>query len=351
MRILFFTIGNAEVASSRTRAYQYLPYLRQRGIECRVIFHILPWQFKRVINMQKENLFIKLCSKIYSSFKVVIFLTLAPRYDILFIQRVLLPLKIQRLILWLNKNIVFDFDDAIYLCDKGEKFIPRLEYMLKSSKYVVLENDCTKEYTQRFNKNILLITGPIDIQRYTPKENDSNRREVVLGWIGSPTTSVYLELLYKVFEIIAGRYRNLVIELIGLSMPPKLKGVNIVVKKWTLYTEVPDLQDFDIGLMPLYNDKWSEGKGGYKLLQYMAMGIPSVASPVGINNQLIKEGVNGFLACGQEEWVEKLSRLIEDPELRNKMGRNGRKIAEELYSCEVSAPRLIRELRSIYNVR
>lgn len=345
MKILFFAIGNQQVASSRVRVYQYLPYLRQAGIKCRVITYIPPWQAEKVINLKKESLFIKLSAKLYSCLKIIIFMILAPRYDALFIQKVLLPVKIQRLILLLNKNIMFDFDDA--LNQHGRKFLPRFDFILStSSMAVVLENDYAKSYVQRFNSKILLITGPIDIQRYRPGEKRQRDGRVVLGWIGSPSTSYYLKSLYEVFQMLSKRHRNLVVELIGSSAQPELKGVNIVLKKWSLETETLDLQDFDIGLMPLYDDQWSRGKGGYKLLQYMALGIPCVASPVGINKKIIKDGVNGFLADSQEQWIERLTPLIENPELRDKMGREGRKMAEEFYSYEVASSRLLNALKA-----
>lgn len=357
MKILFFALGNEEVASSRTRVYQYLPYFEKMGIEYKVIFYTAPWQFKRIINMRKEDFFLKLLGKLYNYLKATAFVILAAGYNILFIQRVLLPIWIQKVILRLNPNIIFDFDDAIYLCDKAKKergvfwrknkFLPRLEYIVKFSKYVLLENDYTKTYAQNFNKNILLITGPIDVRRYSPKQKDAFKKEVVLGWIGSPTTAIYLESLYRVFEEISKRYADLSLELIGVNKPFNLNGVKMTTKAWSLDTEVSDLQNFDIGLMPLYDDEWSKGKGGYKLLQYMAMGIPAVASPVGINREIIKDGVNGFLADSQSEWIEKLSRLIEDSELRLKMGREGRKLAEELYSYEISAPQLVKALRTL----
>jgi len=120
-----------------------------------------------------------------------------------------------------------------------------------------------------------------------------------------------------------------------------------VIKEWGLDAEVGDLQDFDIGIMPLPNDEWSRGEGGYKLLQYMAVGIPCVASPVGINSALIKEGVNGYLANSEDQWYQKLEVLIKNRTLRESMGASGRNIVEERYSLEVSAPKLIEFIEKI----
>lgn len=341
------------LASSRTRVYQYLPYLRHKVIKCKLIYYSSSRHCQNVANLEKENLFFKIAEKIYNFYKTLIFILSVSRYDIVFIQRVLLPLTIQKFVFSLNKNIVFDFDDAIFLLNRsyngkiyhlGNKFLSRFESMLNTSKCIVLENDYTKNYAQKFNRNILLITGPIDTRRYVPRAKKAQNKIIVLGWIGSPPASFYLEPLYKVFEMLASKYTNLVLELVGFSPQIKLeiKELNIIVKKWTLETEVADLQNFDIGLMPLYNDEWSKGKGGYKLLQYMGIGIPCVASPVGINREIIRDGVNGFFADTPKQWFDKLSMLIDDISLREKMGNEGRRLAEELYSFEANVPKLIK---------
>jgi len=137
-----------------------------------------------------------------------------------------------------------------------------------------------------------------------------------------------------------------VIELIGAANLT-VKGANIRIKEWTLDTEVKNLQNFDVGIMPLLDNEWSRGKGGYKLLQYMAVGIPCVASPVGVNAKLIREGINGYLANSEDEWYKKLEVLIKNETLRESMGKNGRKIAETQYSFEVSVPKLIKLIKEV----
>jgi glycosyltransferase involved in cell wall biosynthesis len=120
--------------------------------------------------------------------------------------------------------------------------------------------------------------------------------------------------------------------------------VNVVRKTWTLATEVEDLQSLDIGIVPLPDEPFAREKGGYKLLLYMAVGIPCVASPVGVKKRIVKDGVNGFLALSDDEWVDRLSQLVVSADLRRRMGAEGRKTAAEFYSLEVSAPRLMKVL-------
>lgn len=355
MKILFFTIGNNAVASSRVRVYQYLPYLREKEIKCKVIFYIAAWQSKKVINAQEISLFIKLCGKIYSFLKAVIFIILAPQYDILFLQRVLLPLSLQRIILLLNKKVIFDFDDAIYLADRerkpflnSNKFLKRFHYILKKSNCVIVSNDVLKKVAYEFNSNVVRLPTPVDTQRLTPKSARDCNGRIVVGWIGSPETTKYIESLKEPLELLAEKFPFLTIKLIG-SISLQAWKINVSIKQWLLKDELKDLRNFDIGIMPLTDDEWSKAKAGYKLLQYMAVGIPCVASPVGVNCELIQDGINGFLASSQEQWTEKLDILLKNSDLRLKMGLAGRKMVEQFYSYEVVAPRLFKVFNNIYS--
>ena len=154
MKILFLAIGNKYVASSRIRVYQYIPYLRKEGIKCSVISYIPAGQFNKTVRMERQSFFAKIIYKVFSMLKLIKFILLSPKYNILFIQKVLLPVKIQNLINSINKNIVFDFDDAIFLSDQIEskdshykdKFTPRLEHILRISKCVIVGNSYLKKY-------------------------------------------------------------------------------------------------------------------------------------------------------------------------------------------------------------
>lgn len=337
-KILFLTAGPEIVASSRTRVYQFVPYLEKAGFKCRIINYESERSCRGNLNRVKKNIISKIAGKLYSFLQVLRFIISAPKYDILFIQRVLIPIGVQRFIKKTNSNIFFDFDDALYL-NPEKKFVRRLDHLIRESRAVFLENRFTKDYASRLNGNIFTITGPIEINKYIPRSDGGNRERVVIGWIGSFATAEFVKTLKSVFKKLSDRYPKVEIHLIGA---PRLElGINnIYIKPWRPDTEVRDLQDFDIGIMPLLDDDWSRGKGGYKLLQYMSIGIPSVASAVGINKEILKDGFNGFLASDDREWFEKLSSLIEDPGLRKRMGKEARKIAVERYSYEASCPTL-----------
>jgi glycosyltransferase involved in cell wall biosynthesis len=340
-KILFLTAGPEIVASSRTRVYQFVPYLESAGFKCRVIACESQRSCRDRINMIPRGIARKVMDKIYSVFMIIAFISCAPAYDILFIQRVLIPLPVQSIIRTINKKIFFDFDDALYL-NPERRFIRMLDGLIKNSKAVFLENEYTKDYASRLNGNIVVMTGPIETKRYAPMAKRSEGGKVVIGWIGSFATAEFLKPLEPVIRRICDKYKNVEVHAIGA--PEGLGIPNIKVKEWRLDTEVGDLQRFDIGIMPLPDDDWAKGKGGYKILQYMSLGIPSVASAVGINTEIIKDEVSGFIARDTLGWENRLSLLIEDEALRKRMGFEARKMAMEKYSYQAYLPVLTRAL-------
>ena len=346
MNILFFTIGTEVVASSRTRVYQFIPHLKKEGLRCRIISYLSERRCRDDINMNKLSIFRKLSDKFFSWLQILKVLFLASRYDVVFIQRILLPVFIQKVLTRINQNMIYDFDDALQFLEK--RFFSCFINMLRYSKTVIVENDFNKSFVLKYNSNVEILTGPIDIDRCRPKDktNQALDGKVSLGWIGSPSTSIYLRELMGVFTYLQKKYPNLAIKVIGagnFSLP----GVNIVCQDWKIETEVEYLQNLDIGIMPLRDDGWSKGKGGYKLLQYMAVGIPCVASPVGVNKDIVDESRTGFFAKTPEEWMEKLSILIEGESLREKMGIEGRRKAETIYSYQANLVKMVGILKKV----
>ena len=173
---------------------------------------------------------------------------------------------------------------------------------------------------------------------------------MIIGWIGSFSTTKYLRIVENPLRLLSLRYSNLVIELIGAN-DIVFDGVKMRTKRWNLDSEVSNLQNFDIGIMPLPDDNWTRGKGGYKLLQYCAIGIPCVASPVGINKEIVREGINGFLVKDQKDWVERLALLIEDKELRERLGRKAREIAVKEYSFYCATPKLVKIFHEVEGLK
>jgi glycosyltransferase involved in cell wall biosynthesis len=353
MKMLFLTLGDETIASSRTRVFQYLPYLKNDDISCKVLIYTNR-------NLTGKKLLSFDIEKFYYALVMIDLLMRCFFYDIIFIQKVLLPewyLRALRLIKG-KRKMVFDFDDAVYTVHQSidnsadsnvrNKIRDRFEHIVAASDLVILENDYTRRYAERHNTGILIITGPIDTERYFPSKRKNNDNSVVVGWVGTPSNTIYIEPIFPVFKRLTEKYPNVCFKFIGAS-PIDIAGVAIKQVDWTLETEVQELQEFDIGIMPLPDDEWSRGKGGYKLLQYMALGIPSVASPVGINAEMIEEDINGFLADTEDEWFEKLSLLIDNHEKRETMGLNAREIVEKRYSLFRAAIQLKDALRKLSN--
>jgi glycosyltransferase involved in cell wall biosynthesis len=174
--------------------------------------------------------------------------------------------------------------------------------------------------------------------RYCPKIYREKNR-ITIGWIGSRSTFSYLGRIKGVLEKIGERYQNVELKIVADKFFD-CKNIPVVKSKWSYDSEIDDLQSFDIGLMPLTDNAWTRGKCGFKLIQCMAVQVPVICSPVGMNREIVQHGVNGLWANNSEEWIKGLSTLIETPTMREKLGVNGRKTVQEKYSLELNAMRL-----------
>ncbi len=261
---------------------------------------------------------------------------------------------------WIEKQIVkqglpliHDFDDAIWLPVESETgistFLKRIlksekkfDEIIKLSTHVIVGNNYLAEHARLFNKNMSVIPTAVDTDYYRPRIEEQHNSKITIGWIGSGSTVKYLNLLDNVWKRLPENYELIIVG--GYYSPEGMRINNI---KWALDTELEQLSKFTIGIMPLPDDEWSRGKCGLKALQYMAMGIPCVASPVGVNTEIIQDGVNGFLAKDENEWIGKITLLMQNPDLRRKLGMAGRKTVEERYSVKVWAPKYIEIIKNV----
>ncbi|MFC1576169.1 glycosyltransferase family 4 protein [Candidatus Omnitrophota bacterium] len=356
MKILFVVSGTERVAATRYRVYQYLPFLKSQGIEYSVFSTTSDFITKLSIRSPEFNsvkrLIYYFTLYIERFFRFWAIFMMSGRFDIIFLQRATFPFGLVRLLAARNKNIIFDIDDAIYLADTPVRgWITRLKaYMkekevldsLKVSQSVIVENDYIKKYVSKICGKIYKIPGPIDTDRYfVNKSFQKNKNEIILGWIGSPATTVYLRMWRKVISEILSRFKSVKIVLIGAGNH-EFSTDRVIKKEWSYQTEVGELQKFDIGLMPMPDDEWTRGKLGCKMLQYMAVGVPPVVSYTPTNAELIRDSENGFLVKTESEWIRRLSSLIEDETLRRKIGESGRRTVEEMCSVRNNAPKLIK---------
>ncbi|MBI5145295.1 MAG: glycosyltransferase family 4 protein [Candidatus Omnitrophica bacterium] len=349
LTILFIPFGTSRVAATRYRIYQYLTYLNEHNIKYKVFSIISDATTRQMINsttfkgVRKIIYYLRInCERIIRFIPILVFAT---QYKILFLQRTTFPFGLEKLLKHINKNIIFDLDDAIFIPDtKENSWIGRIKErtkaqevanILKVSKLAIVENEYIRSYVRQYCQDVFLIPGPIDTERYFVKTKVN--RDITIGWVGSPSTAIYLGILDEIFKELS-RVSQIKIKLIGAGQY-KLRGVDLTNVDWVLETEVGHLQSFDIGVMPMPDNEWTKGKLGCKMLQYMALGIPAVVSYTQTNAEVINDGINGFLVNSKDEWIEKLLHLIKDSLFRQRMGANARRTIEERFSVKVNAPR------------
>ncbi|CAG0939478.1 hypothetical protein BROC_00660 [Candidatus Brocadiaceae bacterium] len=359
MNVLFFTKYSALGGSSKHMVYSYLEYFQREGIHCTIapLFDDFYFTFRDLATPATVGEIVKHGG--YFSRRIIerISNTLqGNQFDVVVVEKELIPYFPFGLEILLRRHqpkMVSLFDDAVHvhyrnhpwrivrvLCQK------KIQHVVEISTHVITWNRTLAEYARQFNPHVTTVDTAIDLRRYHCKTAEANpNRRVVIGWIGTPNSFRYLSGLEHVFQILSDRYD---VELRVISSSAFRSG-NIPVsnRKWSLETEVNDLCSCDIGIMPLVDDEWTRGKSAYKLVQYMGVGLPTVSSPVGVNIEMISDGVNGFLADTTESWIEKLSLLIENPDLRRQQGSAGRGLVEKKYSIQSVAPRLIQVLKGL----
>ena len=322
MKVGFVPLYNIHGPSSRYRVFQFIAPLSQQGFNCSIIEAPEGDNRKRV------------------SYPARLF-TLALQSDVLFIQKRTFPGWVLRILQRLNSHIIFDLDDAIYLQSWNTN---RVKQIMQISRVVVAGNQVLANFARQYNANIHILPTVVDTDHYQllSSEHHPGDPRTVLGWIGIDPNRGDLALLTTVFDWIAERYaRSVVLRTVGRRLLEIDTELEVEFVSWTLKTSIASLHSFDIGLMPLENTPWNRGKCGLKLIEYLAVGIPAVASPVGVNSEIIRDGETGFLASNTADWQKNLACLIEDQELRAHLGHSGRQHVEEHYSIQAVLPHLI----------
>ncbi len=329
MKVIFLTHYSDQ--GHRFRVEQYFPFLRKHQVEPK-------WQ--PIFGSWRQRL------SIYRQL---------PHFDITCIQRRLLPPPEFYLIRRKAPKIIFDIDDAIMYRSSSSpnphSFSRRIKFqwMVKWSDAVIVGNQFLKNEVLKVDpqKEVILIPTSIDMSLYPRKKEVKESSEIILGWIGTKGNLKYLKKLEPVFKIISQKFPHVKLKIVsndsyGSTFIPVLN------KPWRLEDENEDLISFDIGLMPLNDDLWTRGKCGLKIIQYLSVGVPVVCSPVGINQDIVKDGENGFWATTEEEWVERLSSLIQDQSLRRKMGENGIRTVEKGYCLTVTSETFLNVLQQVF---
>ncbi len=355
-KILLLSIYPKEEPSVRYRYLQYNKMFRDMGVRINHKPFIGSWIYKR---KNTDNLILKIIIFIglayYFIKRLVIIIIYPVSYKEAIIQKEILPFGTSFLENHLKKRgirIIYDFDDAVFAYSKEHLTSWRIwwqdndkvEKILKISDNIIAGNDFLADYARKFGKRITVIPTGVDLERY--KQESKDNEKIIIGWIGTWSNLRYLQMIKKpLIELIGiGKWK---LKIIGARNIQDLKipGLEIEYKKWSIEDEVKDLLSIDIGVMPLRNSAWERGKCAFKIIQYFALGIPAVASPVGMNKDVIDSGENGYLASTDDEWREALERLIHDKNLRQKLGENGRNKVKNEYSTKVLFPKILDVIR------
>ncbi|MEC7864632.1 MAG: glycosyltransferase family 4 protein [Pseudomonadota bacterium] len=344
-------------AGQRFKYEQYLNSWKEQGyqVEISSFFDMNIWN----ILYEESNLLSKFIGTIKGYCRRIRDIFLLKNYEIVYIFMWVTPIGTS-LFEWvvskLSKNLVYDFDDAIFL-DTENTSSKRLNYLrgskTKKSRYlistadhVILSSPFHLDYCQKHNKKnaATYIPCSIDTKRFSRKKTENNKK-IVLGWTGTFSSIPYLDLLKDVLMDLnkSEQFKVLLITNFDYS----LSGIDLDVVKWNKDTEIEDLHKIDVGLYPLSIDQWSLGKGGLKVLQYMSIGIPSVATNYGTACDIITHGETGFLVSEKAQWISVLKNLINNPELRDTIGKNARERTVKKYSLEQIQSKYLKVLNSL----
>ena len=345
MTVTYFSKTSIIGPSSRYRVFQFLPHFEAAGIDCRVdplfgeaYFSILQVRPRALGTVLKIPYVLACFLK-----RLWTLLTLGRR-DLIVIEGQLFPYApplAEWLLRWCRYRVAVEMDDAIYLTPGHEKKMPTLLSMATGA---IVGNDRLAAYAKQFSSRVSVVPTVVDTERFVPdpmrSAGSSEQRSdaITIVWIGLAYNLKCLDVLAPALRALQSRFR-LTLRVVS-SQPPQMPGVEIEFRPWDFQREVADLQDAAIGVMPLEDTEWARGKCGLKLLQYLAVGIPAVASPVGVNGDIIVNGENGFLASTEQDWYERLNALCRQPQLRARMGQAGRRTVNERYSLAVWGPRL-----------
>jgi glycosyltransferase involved in cell wall biosynthesis len=330
-RVLFW-VHDREAPSFRHRLAAHIPALEAAGFSCEV----------ETFPRRRYGL------------RVVERLRRLGEIDVLVVAKFKLETGERQLVRRAARRIVYDFDDAIYYSkpeqtgqplDRSRRRVRKFERMCATADLVMAGNETLAAFARPHARRVAVVPTGIDLDRYEVRERGASR-EPRLVWIGLPGNLAYLKLVERPLVELAEEFPALKLRVIS-ERPPAGFAAPFEFVAWSEESEAAEIAAADIGIMPLTDDDWTRGKGGFKLLQYMAAGLPAVASPVGVNREIVVDNETGLLARGAEDWRACLRTLLADPELRRRMGRAGRRRVEERYERSIVSRRIVELFREL----
>jgi glycosyltransferase involved in cell wall biosynthesis len=326
--------------SERFRVEIYEKILHEKGFSCDSIFF---WDYySRSILYKKGKIGQKIIGVLKGFLRRLTSLADIKKYDYIFVLREASPVG-PPFFEWIytrlfKKKIIYDFDDAIWIpqisesnyCAKFIKSFWKVKINCRWAYKVSVGNSYLYNYAIRYNHKVIINPTCVDSVNRHNIIKDQNTKKIIIGWTGSFSTLHYLNEIIPVIKELETKYSFEFIVIADQNPNFSLQSFKFI--EWEEATEIADLLTINIGIMPLDNNEISKGKSGFKLIQFLSLGIPVVASPIGINTQIVDENTNGFLCQSKEEWIMALEKLLCDAALRKKMGLAGRKKIEENYS-------------------
>ncbi len=323
--ILVLTECSARVASARARIYSFIPLLERDG-----------WLTRTMPVHRDLGNGGSLRERLARRLLPIAVAGVVSSYDVLLVHR-FFPSN-PAVTHWLRrraKRLVFDLDESYHVDHLGRpvsgKILQHLNLMIELGDRTIVSNRHLAEYARQCTDRVSVIPTTVEPARY-PIKRHCQREPIVIGWIGSGGAQEYLARLETVFDRLYARYgERVVLEIVTSRTYRPVLRTRLPIRhvEWSLDRETDFFRDFDIGIMPLTDNERSRGKAAYKALQYMASSLPVVASPVGMNREVIEPGVNGYLPDTDDEWLESLCALIDDEQRREAMGVNGRRLADQ----------------------
>jgi glycosyltransferase involved in cell wall biosynthesis len=348
MKVLFLTLYPDTAASPRYRVAQFLPHLREAGMDCTVASPLTAAQWKRCTGPDRQGR--AFWYHFHETPRRLVQLCTAGKYDVVFLQKSIMSAYLRGLPLLLRqraRRLVYDLDDALHLSPPHPLRPPwslledagQIERIMAKADLVLAGNDWIRQRARETGARSEFFPTVVDTDRFTPP--DMPPRDFCIGWIGSPGTTSHLDLLR---DELASQEQCKIL-LVGAD-PKKVHLSAGEIRHWDYDMEVETVRQFSVGIMPQPKDTWTRGKCALKALLYMACGVPCVATPHGAVLDIICHGENGYFADTPDEW-HKAINLMRDPVLRERIGAAARATVEKRFSLRVAAPKLQHYLEAL----